>query len=122
MDNINEKIRLLRNEDLIWITYIFISVAAIVSNYFEKQYDLLKDRDAYKKYKTINICIFTVAFFIYLYFFITIYGKFKNIKETTERYRLTQAQLYGAIFFLIGGIIYLIVEISETEETEIAVI
>lgn len=122
MDNINEKLRLLRNEDLIWITYIFIAVAAIVSNYFEKQYDLSKDRDAYKKYKTINICIFTVAFFIYLYFFITIYGKLKNVRESTERFRLTQAQLFGAILFLIGGVIYLIVEISETEDAEIAII
>lgn len=122
MDNINEKLRLLRNEDLIWITYIFIAVAAIVSNYFEKQYDLSKDRDAYKKYKTINICIFTVAFFIYLYFFITIYGKLKNVRESTERFRLTQAQLFGAILFLIGGVIYLMVEISETEEEEVAII
>lgn len=122
MDNINEKLRLLRNEDLIWITYIFISVAAIVSNHFEKQYDLSKDKDAYKKYKTINICIFTVAFFIYLYFFITIHEKLKNVRESTERFRLTQAQLFGAILFLIGGIIYLIVEISETENAEIAII
>lgn len=122
MDNINEKLRLLRNEDLIWITYIFISVAAIVSNHFEKQYDLSKDKDAYKKYKTINICIFTVAFFIYLYFFITIYEKLKNVRESTEKFRLTKAQLFGAILFLIGGIIYLIVEISETENAEIAII
>ena len=122
MNDINEKLRLLKNEDLIWITYIFISITAIVSNHFEKQYDLTNNSEAYKKFKTINICIFTIAFFIYLYFLITIYSKLKNVKQTTEKYCLTQAQLFGAILFLIGGVIYLIVEISETEESEIAII
>lgn len=122
MNNTSEKLRLLKNEDLIWITYIFIAIAAIISNYFEKQYDLSNNREAYKKFKTINICIFTVAFFIYLYFFITVYGKLKNVRESTERFRLTQAQLFGAILFLVGGIIYLVVEISETEDVDIAII
>lgn len=122
MKNINEQLQLLRNENLIWIIYIFISIFAIVSNHFEKQYDLTNDSESYKKFKTINICIFTIAFFIYLYFFVTIYGKLKNVKRTTERYRLTQAQLFGAILFLIGGVIYLIVEISEQENIEIAII
>lgn len=122
MKNINEQLQLLRNENLIWIIYIFISIFAIVSNHFEKQYDLTNDSESYKKFKTINICIFTIAFFIYLYFFVTIYSKLKNVKRTTERYRLTQAQLFGAILFLIGGVIYLIVEISEQENIEIAII
>ena len=122
MKNINEQLQLLRNENLIWIIYIFISIFAIVSNHFEKQYDLTNDSESYKKFKTINICIFTIAFFIYLYFFVTIYSKLKNVKRTTERYRLTQEQLFGAILFLIGGVIYLIVEISEQENIEIAII
>lgn len=122
MKNINEQLQLLRNENLIWIIYIFISIFAIVSNHFEKQYDLTNDSESYKKFKTINICIFTIAFFIYLYFFVTIYSKLKNVKRTTERYRLTQAQLFGAILFLIGGVIYLIVEISEQENIDIAII
>ena len=122
MKNINEQLQLLKNENLIWIIYIFISIFAIVSNHFEKQYDLTNDSESYKKFKTINICIFTIAFFIYLYFFVTIYSKLKNVKRTTERYRLTQAQLFGAILFLIGGVIYLIVEISEQENIDIAII
>lgn len=122
MKNINEQLQLLKNENLIWLIYIFISIFAIVSNHYEKLYDLTNDSEAYKKFKTINICIFTIAFFIYLYFFITIYGKLKNVKRATEKYRLTQAQLFGAILFLIGGVIYLIVEISEREEAEIAII
>ena len=69
MKNINEQLQLLKNENLIWLIYIFISIFAIVSNHFEKQYDLTNDSEAYKKFKTINICIFTIAFFIYLYFF-----------------------------------------------------
>ena len=122
MKDINEQLQLLKNENLIWIIYIFISIFAIVSNHFEKQYDLTNDSESYKKFKTINICIFTIAFFIYLYFFVTIYSKLKNVKRTTERYRLTQAQLFGAILFLIGGVIYLIVEISEQENIDIAII
>ncbi len=122
MNDINEKLRLLKNEDFIWTTYIFISISAIVSNYFEKQYDLTNDSEAYKKFKTINICIFTIAFFIYLYFLIVIYGKLKIVRQTMKRFHLTQAQLFASLLFLIGGLIYLIVEISETEEIEFAII
>lgn len=122
MNDLNQKLRLLKNENLIWIIYIFISIAAIASNFFEKEYDISKNIDAYKKYKTINICIFTVAFFIYIYFFITIYGKLKNTQKYTKKYQLTEAQLFGAILFIVGGLIYLIVEISENEEIDIAII
>ncbi len=122
MDDLNKKLRLLKNEDLIWIIYIFIAIAAIVSNYFERKYDLTNNRTAYKNFKTINICIFTVAFFIYLYFLITIYDKLKSVRESIEKFRLTQAQLFGAILFLVGGLIYLIVEISENEDIDVAII
>ena len=118
MNNMNEQLRMLKNENLIWIIYIFISISAIVSNHFEKQYDLTNDSEAYKKFKT----IITIAFFIYLYFFITIFGKLKKVRKYTKKYHLTQAQLLGALLFLIGGLIYLIVEISEQEEAEIAFI
>ena len=68
METINEKLQQLKNEDLIWIIYIFISISAIFSNKYEKESLVFKSKESYKKYKTINVCIFTIALFIYLYF------------------------------------------------------
>lgn len=121
-NNIYEKLRLLKNEDLIWLIYIFIAFAAIFSNFYEKQYILFKNKNAYKKSKTINVCILTIAFFIYLYFVLLIYNGIDALKNNYEKYKLQQAKLIGAILFLTGGLIYLITEIQSNDEDEVAVI
>ena len=64
----NNTIRNLKIENLIWIIYLFISIAALVSNYFEEDYIKTKNFKDFRTYKTINVEIFIVAFFIYLYF------------------------------------------------------
>lgn len=121
-NNINEKLRLLKNEDLIWVVYIFIAIAALFSNYYEKNTILFKNKNAYKKYKTINVCILTIAFFIYLYFVLIIY---KNIDEMKNDFKKNQQNIFkliGALLFLVGGLIYLLVELQSGELDEIAII
>lgn len=117
METINEKLKQLKNEDLIWIIYIFISISAIFSNKYEKESLIFKSKESYKKYKTINVCIFTIALFIYLYFLeLTI----KNSEDNHTEDDL--ARIFAALLFLIGGVIYLILEIKSTGEEETAII
>ena len=68
MNDISKKLKRLRNEDFIWIVYFFIVVFALYSNKLDRDYLLKKDNEAYKREKYINITIFFIAFFIYLYF------------------------------------------------------
>lgn len=117
MNDITKQLRLLKNENIIWIIYIFIAITAIISNKYEKEYDLTQNKESYKTFKTINICIFTVAFFIYLYFFILNYNNYQN----NQKHNINTGQLIAATLFLIGGLIYLIAEIFENNEIDIAI-
>ena len=114
----------LKNEDFIWIIYFFIAAFAIFSNKLERDYVLNKNSVAYKKSKTINIILFLVAFFIYLYFVLLItedlHSMEKNFNNTN--YRNTFLQLIAALLFLIGGAIYLVQEVTTNDLDEVGFI
>lgn len=123
MDILN-RLKMLRTEDFIWITYFFIAAFAIFSNAFERDYVKTNNISSYKKSKTINIIIFFVAFFIYLYFVLLFTTELNNMEKNfnNKKYRNTFLQLIAAILFLIGGAIYLFQEISSYDVDEISFI
>ena len=118
------RLKRLKNEDFIWIIYFFIAAFAIFSNKLEREYILNNNNVAYKKSKTINIILFLVAFFIYLYFVLLFTQDLNNMGKNfnNEKYRNTFLQLIAALLFLIGGIIYLVEAISERDIEEIGFI
>ena len=124
MNEISEKLKRLRNEDLIWIIYFFVAAFALISNMYDRKYLLNKDKSAYGKEKIINISIFVVAFFIYLYFVLLLtedLGKMeKNFQD--KKYRSTFIQLIAAILFLIGGAIYLVNEVTTNDPDDVGII
>ncbi len=118
MNDVEKKLKRLKNEDIIWIIYFFIVVFALYSNKLDRDYLLKKDKDAYKREKSINITIFFVAFFIYLYFLLLLTEDLGNMEKNFDdpNYRSTFIQLIAAILFLIGGAIYLINEITRKDD------
>ena len=118
------RLKRLKNEDFIWIIYFFIAAFAIFSNKLEREYILNNNNVAYKKSKTINIILFLVAFFIYLYFVLLFTQDLNNMEKNfnNEKYRNTFLQLIAALLFLIGGIIYLVEAISERDIEEVGFI
>lgn len=118
MNDISKKLKRLRNEDFIWIVYFFIVVFALYSNKLDRDYLLKKDNEAYKREKYINITIFFIAFFIYLYFLLLLTEDLGSMKKNFNDpvYRSTFIQLIAAILFLIGGAIYLINEITRKDD------
>ena len=119
----NEKLKKLKIEDFIWIIYIFIAIFAIVSNYYEKEYNLTNNAVYKNNYKSINITIFIVAFFIYLYFLYLNYQNVNSLNNPSKKEaRDSQISLIASILFLIGGICYLFVEIDTYDPVEISII
>ena len=118
MNDISKKLKRLRNEDFIWIVYFFIVVFALYSNKLDRDYLLKKDNEAYKREKYINITIFFIAFFIYLYFLLLLTEDLGSMEKNFNdpAYRSTFIQLIAAILFLIGGAIYLINEITRKDD------
>ena len=118
MNDVEKKLKRLKSEDIIWIIYFFIVVFALYSNKLDRDYLLKKDKDAYKREKSINITIFFIAFFIYLYFLLLLTEYLGNMEKNFDdpNYRSTFIQLIAAILFLIGGAIYLINEITRKDD------
>ena len=118
MNDVEKKLKRLKNEDIIWIIYFFIVVFALYSNKLDRDYLLKKDKDAYKREKSVNITIFFIAFFIYLYFLLLLTEDLGNMEKNFDdpNYRSTFIQLIAAILFLIGGAIYLINEITRKDD------
>ncbi len=114
-----EKIEEIRIENYIWIIYLFVSIGALVSNYFEEDYLKTHKYKDYRIFKDINITIFTIAFFIYLYFVYRNYQNVSKLKKSVNQKKVLYANInfIAAILFLIGGILYLFTE-STSDDIE----
>lgn len=112
--NIGVKLQRLNNEDMIWVVYLFIAIAALISDKFERDFLLSKNPVAHKKYRIINITVLTIALFIYIYFVFINYEDVNTLKKeiTKKEVILNHASLVAALLFLVGGIITLFVEIN----------
>ena len=112
--NIGIKLQRLNNEDLIWVIYFFIVIAALISNTYEKNYLLTGNSSNQKKFKILNITVFSIAFFIYLYFVITNYEDLAYLRKNATRKEILNANiaLISSLLFLVGGILALIGEIN----------
>lgn len=119
------KLNRLRTEDMIWIIYLFISIAALISDKYERDFLLTKNYQSQKKFKLINITIFIVAFFIYFYFVIINYQDINSLKkEATKKEVITShVALIAALLFLVGGIINIWVELNrDTPDEDVGII
>jgi len=68
MDKLSRQLKLLKEEDFIWLIYYFIVTFALVANYFERNSILNNNKESLKNAQKITTTILVVAFFIYLYF------------------------------------------------------
>ena len=120
MNDLEEMLNELQIEDYIWIIYIFLSIFALISNHFEKQYDINHNKKDKQTFRKINTTIFTITFFIYIYF---VYLNIKNLKRLDPksspiRIITANANFVAAALFLIGGTIYLLTSIfGDPEES-----
>lgn len=103
-ETINE-LKRLKFEDFIWLTYACLCILNIYSNYNDKEYIITKDYAYKSKSNRIFEFTLTVAFFIYLYFFIRNYRDFRNAPEEKKQEYFIRA-LGGA--FLVSAAISLI--------------
>lgn len=116
----NVALKRLKYEDLIWITYIFIAIFAIYANKLDRDYLFKHDINAYKKEKIINIIIFSIALIIYIYFFSINTKDLRNCNK--DKINDQYIREIASLLFLIGGIIYLLLEIKSVNSNEIAFI
>ncbi len=110
-----DKLKNLDKENIIWLIYIFIFVMAIVSNYYEEKYLFTKNINSKRIYKKINLTILAIGLLIYLYFVIINYENIRNSKYGSLRE-------FASIMFFIAGAIYLYIEYQGQSEIEVGII
>ena len=115
--NIGVKLQRINTENFIWLIYFFIIIAALISNEYEKHYLKTGDLKGQKIFKTLNITVFCVAFFIYLYFVITNYENIEQLKQTSTKKEVISAHLnlIASLLFLVAGGISLYAEINKDD-------
>lgn len=123
--NIGVKLKRLSNENLIWVVYFFIVIAALLSNAYEEYFLKTGDLRKQKIFKTLNITVFSIAFFIYLYFVIISYEEVEELKRTSTKKEVINAhvRLIASILFLVAGGLALYTEINQdAPDTDIGVV
>ena len=123
--NIGVKLQRLSEENLVWLVYFFIIIAALLSNAYEKYFLETGDLRNQIIFKTLNITIFCVAFFIYLYFVVISYEKVQELRETSTKKEVisTHLTLIASLLFLVAGGIALYAEINKDDpDTDIGVV
>ena len=114
MDDINNKLKEIRNEDIIWIIYLGIIALSFYSNYLEKDYLINKNIPSKDKYQKIMIFIFAVLLIVYLYFLKDSLDSFNDLKETDsdEKKTLVTLALVASVLIFISGAIFLYVAVK----------
>ena len=121
-DNL-DRLKEIKDENIVWIIYIGIIILSYYANYKEVKYILYNDEKSRKKYQDTIILIFTILVIIYYYFTKQTYINIKklNSRDSEKKITLTYASFIGTLLVLISGIIFLsIVILDENIEVEIA--
>lgn len=120
MKDISENLKELEIEDFIWIISLFSACFALLSNKLEKDYLYTHNLSKEKEYKTINITLLVISFFIYLYFMMLNYKRIKNsTHQSFKQMRINNANFLAATLIVLATIIYIMTSILGTNELEI---
>ena len=119
-NNINEQLKRIRIEDFIWVINFFIILFAFMSNDYEENYIKTRNKESSRIFHTINIDIFIVIFLINVYFLYLRYQALQNLKNTSSKQEVLNANLnyLAAILIVIGTFIYIYTEMSSANIEE----
>ena len=116
-EEIESKLKDIKNENFIWIIYLFIIFLSYYSNYLEKKYYINNDYVSKEKYRKILIFIFSVLVVIYFYFLKDAYDDFKSLKSTDSKKKknLITLSFLASLLIAISGIIFLYIAIEDED-------
>ena len=117
----SETLNEIRIEDYIWIIYIFLAIFAIVSNHYEKEYELKHEKKDEKTFRNINTFIFVISLIIYIYFVIINYKHIKKLNPNSsfKEILIENAGFIASVLFLIAGAISLLISIYGSDDDDI---
>lgn len=123
INELNDKLKEFKAEEIVWIIYIGIIILSFYSNELERKYFINNDLESKKKYTDLMIAIFTILLIVYMYFARSSLDDVRNLKEndSTDKKRLTYLSFVGSFLILISGIIFLYIAFqNENLDVELA--
>lgn len=116
-EEINNRLRLLKIEDYIWIIYIGIIFLSWYSNSFERDYFITNNQASKDKYRKLTIIIFSILVVVYLYFLKESINDIKNLKpyDTEKKKNLVYLSFLGSLFIVLSGFIFLYIALTDEE-------
>lgn len=123
INELNDKLKEFKAEEIVWIIYIGIIMLSFYSNELERKYFINNDLESKKKYTDLMIAIFTILLIVYMYFANSSLDDVRNLKEndSTDKKRLTYLSFVGSFLVLISGIIFLYIAFqNENLDVELA--
>lgn len=112
-----ERLKEIKINDIIFVVYIVISIAAIICNNIEED-NIKNNKESTKVITSIRSAIIIVGILIYLYFVYTSYKNFKNPNKnlSNKDKKANNYALLSSILFLIASIIVFYVNLLNTNE------
>lgn len=112
-----ERLKEIKINDIIFVVYIVISIAAIICNNIEED-NIKNNKESTKVITGIRSAIIIVGILIYLYFVYTSYKNFKNPNKNLSKKdkKANNYALLSSILFLIASIIVFYVNLLNTNE------
>lgn len=123
INKLNEKLKELKAEEIVWIIYIGIIILSFYSNDLERKYFINNDLESRKKYTDLMIIIFTILLIVYMYFAKSSLDDIKNLNmnDSMNKKKLTYLSFAGSFLILISGIIFLYIAFqNENLDVELA--
>ena len=112
MNNIENEIRRLNFEDILWGIFIILSILNIVSNNYQKKYVITEYQIYEDKANNISIFVLTILVFVYLYFFNRNYNMYNNKINFIKIYSI---KLMRSFFFVIGALCLLYFQVNSDD-------
>lgn len=120
---LNEKLKQLRGEKVVWLIYIGIIIMSWYANQLERKYFINNDINSKEKYRKMMILIFSVLIIVYLYFFQESFNDLQKLKsrDSEKKKNLTFLSFIGTFLIVISGFIFLYISVmDESIDVELA--
>ena len=121
MNNFAKQLTRVKDENIVWIIYLFVIIFNFISNKYERDYLMYKNIKDKKIYKTINKTLVIVLFLLYLYFLGLSIEDFNdlNSKSTKKEINDTTLSLITNILFIVGGAIVIYLTYTGADTTDV---
>ncbi len=121
MNNFAKQLTRVKDENIVWIIYLFVIIFNFISNKYERDYLMYKNIKDKKIYKTINKTLVIVLFLLYIYFLSLSIEDLKdlNSKSTIKEIKDTRLSVITNILFLVGGAIVIYLTYTGADTTDV---